>query len=154
MRTLVVYHSEYGGTRRIAEEIARAAGADTEVLGVAESGGGQMGYQPQGLLERYEPEQIAALRHNPEDYDVIAIGTPTQGHHVPDPVRSFAQMYRDRLKDVAFFVVAEQGEAAPVLRELGELVQRRPVAEMAVQGEELTPSDQQEIARFADRLRH
>ncbi len=80
-KMLVVYYSwSCGNTERIAEQLADACGADLERVDTLEPY--PEDYQEtvdQGqreVNEGFEPE-IQPLEHDPANYDVIAIGTPT-----------------------------------------------------------------------------
>lgn len=149
MSTLVVYYSAVGETRRLGEAIAGACGADLEPIGEAKSGGGTMGFQANVLSGVDEPEQIAAARHDPGAYDLVAIGTPAVGDHMADAVRSFISIYRDRMKDVAFFAVQDGHDVSRIFREMEEALGRPPVATAALTPGDPATSERDRVARFA-----
>lgn len=154
MTALVVYHSITGQARAIAEAVAAAAGADSEIIQEAKSGGGRMGFKPNVLSGAPMPEQISALRHDPKEYDLVAVGTPLEGGALPEAVRSFLQLYRNQLPDVAFFVVGEGTDNGAVFDEMSRICEKRPFATAVVPQSAAEHPEQSELTRFAETLRH
>lgn len=92
-RMLVVYYSwSNGNTKRIAEELAKAKGADiAEIETVEPYRGSHQDVVDQGQdeVERgYEPP-IKKLSKDVSDYDVIAVGTPTWWYTMAPAVKTF-----------------------------------------------------------------
>ncbi|URA09260.1 flavodoxin family protein [Thermospira aquatica] len=79
MRTLVVLYSYDGNTAFIGKAIADAVGADLEILTIVQEKHhkGFMKYVWNGraALMKEEPE-LAPLKHNVAEYDLIFLGTP------------------------------------------------------------------------------
>ena len=80
-KMLVMYYSwSNGNTEAVAEQLADACGADLERIGTVEpypEDYEETVQQGQNEVNTgYRPE-IEALEHDPADYDVIAVGTPT-----------------------------------------------------------------------------
>lgn len=92
-KMLIVYYSiSNGNTRRIAEQMQRATGADiAEIETVEPYAGSYNDIVDQGQREvnsGYKPA-IRPLGVNPEDYDTIAVGTPTWWYTMAPAVLSF-----------------------------------------------------------------
>lgn len=68
MKVLVVYHSQFGNTRQIAQTIARVFQ--------------QFGSADCAPLDRISAQEIA-------NYDILVIGSPTQHHGLPPTVADF-----------------------------------------------------------------
>lgn len=154
MTALVVYHSVTGQARAIAEAVAAATGADSEIIQEAKSGGGRMGFKPNALSGAPMPEQISALRHDPTEYDLVAVGTPLEGNALPEAVRSFLLLYRQQLPDVAFFVVGDGSNAESVFDEMSRICEKEPFATAVVPQSAAEHPEQTELARFAETIRH
>ena len=80
-KMLIVYYSiSNGNTRRIAEQLQKATGADlAEIETVVPYTGTYNEIVDQGQREvnrGYKPE-LKPLSVDPEEYDIIAVGTPT-----------------------------------------------------------------------------
>lgn len=90
---LIVYYSiSNGNTKRIAEQMQKATGADiARIETVKPYAGSYNAIVAQGQREvnrGYQPE-IKPLGVNPGDYDVIAVGTPTWWYTMAPAVLSF-----------------------------------------------------------------
>lgn len=96
-KMLIVYYSvSNGNTKRIAEQLQKATGADiARIETVTPYSGAYDDIVEQGRREvkrGYQPK-IKPLSLDPEDYDVIAVGTPTWWYTMAPAVLSFLQAY-------------------------------------------------------------
>ena len=92
MKTLVVYYSFTGNTRRVAERIARELGADTaEIRTVTPYTGDYNAVVDQGQDEvnRGYCPPIQPMDKNAADYDRIIIGTPTWWYTMAPAVHTY-----------------------------------------------------------------
>ena len=144
MKSLVVYYSKSGNTRRVAEEIARAVGGDLEELvevGVKRSGAvGFLRAGRDGMRGR--TSQIEAPKKRPADYDFLFIGSPVWGGNLVPAVRSYMAQVDLAAKPVAVFCTAG---GSGVERTLGTLHSLTPtsrvVGELGVPQAELKSPD-------------
>lgn len=115
MRTLVVYYSRTGNTRKIAEEVAAALRADTEELKDPKYCKGVVGWLRSGRdATKRLPADLKPLTHDPGAYDLVVVGTPVWGGTICPPIRTFMAQQRSRLKKAAWFCTcrAEDGSSA------------------------------------------
>ena len=96
-RMLIVYYSvSNGNTRRIAEQMQQATGADiAEIRTVQPYTGSYQDIVDQGQREverGYKPE-IRPLAVDLADYDVIAVGTPTWWYTMAPAVKTFLEAH-------------------------------------------------------------
>ena len=104
VKTLVVYYSRTGNTKLIGHEIAAALGADVEELKDGKNRAGPIGFLLSGMeAKRKTPVQLAALTHNPAQYDIVVVGTPVWANDMCSPVRTFLAQHRTALNKVAWF---------------------------------------------------
>jgi flavodoxin len=135
---LVVYFSRTGYTRRIAEEIAGAAGADVEGVEEPRSRSGMLGYfRSAREALRGAPVEIRARKLDPRDYDLLVIGTPVWASHVCSPIRTYITAHRSDLPRVAFFCTEGGSGAAKVFDEMGALCGRAPLATLVLTDREV-----------------
>ena len=92
-KMLVAYYSwSNGNTEKIAEQLAQSCNADLEkietVVPYPSDYDATVAQGQREVDEGFEPE-IATLDHNPSDYDVIAIGTPTWWYTMAPAVSTF-----------------------------------------------------------------
>ncbi len=106
-KMLIVYYSvSNGNTRRIARQLQKAAQADiAEIETVVPYTGTYNEIVDQGQKEvnqGYRP-QIRPLSVNPEDYDVIAVGTPTWWYTMAPAMLTFLSEHNWQGKTVIPF---------------------------------------------------
>ncbi|QSX77778.1 flavodoxin family protein [Agrilutibacter solisilvae] len=111
---LIAYYSMGGNTRRVAEEIRAATGADMEEIREPKPRRGLRGVVG-ALFDatlRRRPAILAGA-HAPADYDLLVIGGPIWASRLAAPVRTFAERNATQAKKVAFFCT-EGGKGADV----------------------------------------
>ena len=127
--TLVVYFSRTGYTRRVAEEIAHAAGADCEAIRERSGRGGFLGYWRsarealRGTAIEIEPGSL-----NPRDYSLVVLGTPVWAGNVSSPMRAYIARHRGDFARVALFCTQGGSGAQKVLDKMAALCDQAPVA--------------------------
>ena len=144
VKTLVVYFSNSGNTRKVAERLGAHLNADVEeirerktrpLLRVLEEGekpgglavikaamGGML-----GISSCIEDVQCA-----PELYDLVVIGSPLWAGGLTPAVRSYLKKYCKRMRRVAFFCTGESPEKGRALRQMQKLAHKVPIAVMSV----------------------
>ena len=137
-RILVVYYSRTGFTRRIAEEIADACGADLEEVRDVKSRRGPFGFLRSGYeASRRKLPEIKETTADPAQYDVVVIGTPVWAGNVASPIRSYVAKQRDALKAVALFCTMGGKSSGKTLPELSDACGRKPLTAIALGDKEI-----------------
>lgn len=132
-RVMVVFYSESGHTRLIADELAAALGASVERIGAPDLPGGGWGFfwrTWQSILGG--SARIAEPSLNPEDYDVVLVGSPVWAGRIASPVRAYLRRFAGKVKTAAGFVSCSKTGAESALAELDKLVAGRAVAHLSV----------------------
>ena len=92
-KMLVAYYSwSNGNTEKVAEQLADACGADLERIETVEpypEDYDQTVQQGQDEVNSGFQPEICPFEHDPADYDVIAVGTPTWWYTMAPAVRTF-----------------------------------------------------------------
>lgn len=141
-RTLVVYYSRGGNTRRVAHAIAAGLHADLEELADPMERQGTWGYWRCTLEALFaRPVRLRALSRDPASYDLVIIGTPVWVGRPSSVVRAFLVQYHERLPRVAFFITHGGTARERVLALMASLAGRDPVAQMAVRERDLRGGD-------------
>jgi flavodoxin len=110
MKKLVIFYSFEGNTKFIANSIAKSINADTlEIKPVQElKTKGFMKYVWGGKQATMkEKPELNPLSKNPEEYDVIFIGTPVWAFTFSPPIRSFIFQTKLNKKKIALFCCHE-----------------------------------------------
>lgn len=165
MKTLVVYFSNSGNTRSVAEALGARLKADIE--GVHERKPRPLLRMPQeGEKPRGSAVMKAAMggmfgfssriedaQHDPAAYDLVIVGTPLWAGGLTPAVRSYLKKYRKHIRQVAFFCTGESPEKGRALRQMEKVTRRTPVAIMSVPAEEIRSGQAGvRISGFADKV--
>ena len=106
MKKLVIFYSFTGNTKLIAENIAEAIDADILELKPKKEikSEGFMKYFQAGkeVIMKSKPE-LLPLDKNPEDYDVLFVGTPVWARSCPPVLNSFLSAHPLSEKKIALF---------------------------------------------------
>ena len=135
MKTLVVYYSRTGNTRKIADELAAALKADVEELKDGKNRGGPIGFLMAGReAMKKTPANLAPLAHDPAAYDLVAVGTPVWGGTICPPVRTFMAQQRGHLKKVAWFCTCGSDDGSSPRKAFPEMTAECGLSPMATLG--------------------
>jgi menaquinone-dependent protoporphyrinogen IX oxidase len=154
-KTLVVFYSRSGYTRRLARQIAAACDADLEELLLARSRLGWGGYVRSALeaLTR-TPSRLVPLEYDPSNYELVVIGTPIWVWRPSSPIRAYVAQHADAFKHVAFFCTMGGAGAEGVFRELEDKCAHTPIARLALTDREIDSGQfTAPLTAFVDRLR-
>jgi len=132
-KTLVVYYSRSGHTRRLAEVIAQASGGDLEELVDLTNRLGIWGYLRSGFDATFKRNtRLETLRRDPALYDLVIMGTPVWNESVSAPMRTFLMQNYLKFQKVAFFVTYGGRGAERVFKQMAQLSGQTPLAQLAV----------------------
>jgi flavodoxin len=153
-KTLLVYYSRTGNTRRLAEAIARELRCDVEEIHDTRARLGFIEFLKscvEALREHHA--KIEAVEHDPKAYDLIVIGTPVWAGSVSTPIRAYLGAHVGSFPDVAFFcTLGHQGSSGTFL-EMQKLVGRPPLARCVVTAREIAAGGfQPRVAQFVGEL--
>jgi flavodoxin len=147
---LIAYYSMGGNTRRLAEEIRAATDADIDEISEPEPRRGFRGVM-RALFDATLGRKpiILATEHDPADYDLLVIGGPIWARRLAAPVRTFAERYGPKAKQVAFFCTEGGKGAENGYSDLEQLSQHHAVATLTVDAGHLAPAaHRSDLGRF------
>ncbi|MGC9307320.1 MAG: flavodoxin family protein [Thermoplasmatota archaeon] len=156
MDALVIYYSRTGNTEMVAEELAEALSCPAEKVNDGVKRSGLLGLLRSGKqAAKGSTTELEPLEHTPGDFDLVVIGTPVWGGTMSTPVRSFLEMHRDALPEVAFFCTAGGDKTAQTFTDMENCCGQSPVATLAVsramiKKEEWRPA----VERFIREVQH
>lgn len=132
-KLLVVFFSRTGTTRRLAEHIARATGADLEELRESRSRRGIFGWLRSGYEGTYRRSaKVLPLQRNLRDYDLVFVGSPTWNRALASPVRGFLEQHAHELANVALFATCQGQGATEVNAQMAAMLRHAPLATLAM----------------------
>lgn len=152
-RVLVVFYSRTGNTLRVALRLTRLCSADLEVIQDSVCRHGLRGY----LRSAYEAKigkepRIRELQHDPRDYDVVILATPSWNASVSTPIRAYLSRYSSVLPDVAFIATLRGRGASRTLLQMSALAGKSPLATLALTAREIRQSPGTRLQQFHDSL--
>ena len=123
-RILVAYYSLTGKTERVANAIADASGGQLYRIRVdksyPEDSKARRAILEQEIETNYLPP-LAPTDINPEDYDIIFLGSPVWANHISQPVKSFLAKYNLTGKHVIPFVTHSGGGRGDSFKDVAAL---------------------------------
>lgn len=150
-KILVAYYSRTGFTRTVGRQIASLCHADLESIKSLSWHHHGFGYARSALGAIFHWENSTRrTKHDPKDYDIVAIGTPVWCWNMASPVRSYINDHRNKFKQVAFFCTSEGSGQSKVMRDLRALTGLAPIATMSITDQEIQGKRHQDrIREFA-----
>ena len=129
MKILVAFYSRSGRTRKIAEEISAKLGGDLDEIRDDVNRQGILGWLKAGRDAGAKRLTSIKIQRNPEDYDLVVLGSPTWNGTVSTPVRTYITNNHEGLSKVACFTTGE-GEEPTALEEMTQLLGNRIIAKL------------------------
>jgi flavodoxin len=154
MRSLVVYYSRTGTTKKAAETIAEALHSDIEEVIDQKDRRGIWGWFMAGRDATLKKlVNIGPNKHEPSNYDLVVIGTPVWAWNVTPAVRAYIAANSARFKKVAFFLTMG-GASGNTFKTMEDLCGKKPSAVLALKEKEVKKDKHiQKLKKFTDEIR-
>lgn len=156
MKALVIYYSRTGTTRKIANELADKLKADKEEIIDKKNRKGPIGYVIAGKdAMRKKLTKINELKKNPENYDLLVIGTPVWAFTMAPAIRTFLTKIKDYNKKIALFYTAGSSGMEKTLMHMKELLpSSKLIATLALTTSEVKNNNYiEKIKNFINKLK-
>lgn len=154
MKSLIVYYSRTGKTKKVAEFIKEELNGEIEEITSLKNRNGILGI----LLSIYESlfkklTPIKEIEKDLKNYDLIVIGTPIWAGNFSSPVRTFIVKYKDILKTKDVILFCTYGlEMKGDIKDLFRLV--KDIEDMEIFLRDIIPIYEKDIAvgEFKDKI--
>ena len=141
MKSLVAYYSRTNITKKLAEDIAGKANADIEEIVPKVNYQGKLGYVRGGKdAMRENVIDLETLKYDPQDYDVVYLGTPIWAGKASAPLYSYIKQNEGKFKNVKFFITAG-GSGFDSAVEHMESITQKPQAVLTLTTKEVKNDD-------------
>lgn len=128
-RTLMVFYSRSGTTRKIAESLAASLHCEIEEIAATTDRSGVLGYWRSAReATQKRPASIVRPKIDPAAYDLVIVGTPVWAWSVSSPVRAYLMANKARLPDVALFCTFGNAGAESAFAQMEAIVGKAPRA--------------------------
>jgi flavodoxin len=156
MKTLVVYYSQTGKTRFVAEKVASELKAEIEEVVDLKSRSGRFGFLKAGYdATRGNDTEIEKTKKSPSDFELILIGTPVWNSRPASAISTYLKRNNFAGKKVAVFCTNEgMGEEKAVDRTKALISNGDIVGELVVSKVFENPEEtESEISDWCNKLR-
>jgi menaquinone-dependent protoporphyrinogen IX oxidase len=142
MKTLIVFYSRTGITKRVAQKMAQELGADIEELMDTDKRIGAWGYMKSGKEAMQKKlAVIEPLQYNPVDYDLVIIGTPTWAFAMSCAVRAYLTEQKGKIKNIALLATHGSDGGERAIKQMTELSGLVSKADLVLTSKEVLKED-------------
>jgi flavodoxin len=153
-KILLVYFSRTGTTRKLGELIAEKTGAVVEELKDTVNRMGVKGYLVSGRdAGKRRLTVLEPVKANLADYDVVIIGGPIWSWNMCVPVRTFLSEHKDEIKAAAFFVTMAGSGDLKAFKEMGEIINKNPIATLSLKTKEVVAGEFGNLEDFCAKIK-
>jgi len=148
MKKLVVYFSQTGNTKRVAEIIAKEEKADVEEIKEVKKRYTGFGWMitAGAAAARKKKSEIREVEYDPNDYDLIYIGTPVWAGKMVPALRTYLNENKMNEKKIALFSTSGGGKPGGTFESIKELVgDCKIVGELAVRDKEAKKGAEEKV---------
>ncbi|MBM3309675.1 MAG: hypothetical protein FJY77_05405 [Candidatus Altiarchaeales archaeon] len=154
MKTLVVYYSRTGNTRKAGKKIAGMLNADVEEIVDLKDRSGILGYMLSGRDASLNRQAEIKTSFDASLYDLVVVGTPVWAFTVSSPVRTYLLQNKDKFRELAFFCTQGGSGGKRAFKAMEQLSGKKPAAVLELNEKEAVgESGGIKIKKFADELK-
>lgn len=154
MKTLVVYYSRTGVTKKVAEILSVKLKADLAEVVDLQDRSGAIGYLKAGRdasLKRLT--QIKPIVKNLADYSLVLIGTPVWAWTMSTPIRTFLTENKNKLSNVAFFCTMGGSGDDKTFLQMAAIINKQSKAELCLLTRNVVHGNfEEKISNFLEKL--
>ena len=154
MKSLVVYYSRTGNTRKIAEKISSTLDCEIEEIFDTKKRNGPIGYM--GAAKDAKTKKLTKLKdikNDPAAYDRVIIGTPIWAWTISTPIRTYLTNNNKKLRSVAFFCT-HGGNPGTTFEEMEDICKKKPVGILEISGKEMKAgTDDKKLKEFVKKIK-
>ena len=156
MKTLVVFYSRTGTTKKVGEALAIKLNADVEEIKDTVNRGGVKGYLLSGRdAMRKKLTTLEPQSKNAADYELVIIGTPIWGWNMSVPARTYITEHKNDFKNVAFFCTMGGSGDKQAFSEMAEIIGQKPLATLALKTVQVAKNEfAGEMEKFLDSIKN
>jgi flavodoxin len=141
MKSLVLFYSRTGTTKKVGEEIANQLKCDFEEITDLKSRAGPIGWLGAGKdAMKKKLTYIKDITKNPKDYDLIIIGSPVWAGNIAPAIRTFILTNKTSIKKVAFFCTMGSS-TGKIFSEMEEIINIKPLGILSLKTKEVNNPD-------------
>ena len=149
MKTLVVYYSRSGHTKKIAEEISNKMKCDIEEIIDNKNRKGIIGWLRSGRdAHSKKLTTIKETRNDLAKYDLVAIGTPVWAGLMAPAVRTYIYENKGKFKNVAFFCTCGSSGDVKTFGDMEDYVGITPLSKLVIISKDFQTNHEDKLKEF------
>jgi flavodoxin len=150
MKTLIVFYSRSGNTKKVAETLSNSLECDLEEIVDTQKRSGVIGFLNSGYqANRRKLAVIQDIKNDPAQYDLLIIGTPVWSSNMSTPIRTYLHQNQGKFNRVAFFCTESSSGDEKTFKEMEELCGKSPISTLVLKVKRMDPEIcQQNINQF------
>jgi flavodoxin len=149
MKTLVVYYSRSGNTKKIAEALSNKIKCDIEEIIDTKKRKGIIGWLISGRdAHSKKLTSIKEINKDPAKYDLVAIGTPVWAALMAPAVRTYINENKGKFKKVAFFCTCGSSGDIKTFEDMEDYIGVSPTSKLAITGKDLKSNYENKLKDF------
>ena len=134
MKSLVVFYSRTGRTKKIAELISTEMNCEyEEIFDTKKRNGFIIGFITSGFAATREKLTIIKkIQKDPKLYDAVILGTPIWNKRMTPAIRTYITENKNRFKSVAFFCTMGGKGGPETFESMAKLCEKTPVSTLSI----------------------
>jgi flavodoxin len=154
MKTLILFYSRTGTTRKVAEKLSSILQADIEEVFDTADRAGASGYLLSGRDATLKKlTTLKPLARKVSDYDLVIIGTPIWAWTMSTPILTLLTEQKSNMPQVAFFCTQGGSGSQRAFAGMAEITGKKPVATLELLTKEVVQDQFSEaINNFVDKI--
>ncbi len=154
VKSLVVFYSRTGTTKKLAEAISGSLESDIEEIFDTKGRTGIFGYL--GSAFDAMLKKVAAIEKTKKDpalYDIVVIGTPVWNSKMSTPIRTYISENKESFQKVAFFCTYRTAGGDNTFKGMESLCEKKPVALLGLKAKDVKKEQHmQEVEKFTGEI--
>jgi len=154
MKTLVVFYSRTGFTKKLALSLAAKLQADTEELVDNTSRKGIMGWLKGGrdAVKKFMTV-ISPAQKDPAQYDLVVVGSPVWAGTMAPALRTYLTQNKSKVKKTACFCTMSGSGDQGLFTQVEDILEQKPLATLTVRTKQVAGNQYAaELDRFAEQI--
>jgi len=128
MKTLIIYFTRTGNTKKIVEELQSGLAADMEEITEEGSRRGPLGWLKSGRQGASKADvEIKPIGSDPSRYELVVLASPVWAGNVSAPMRAFIKSYGETLPETAVFLTHDSPDVTQAFADVDSLLGGEPI---------------------------
>ncbi len=136
-KTLIVYYSRSGVTKKVANAIRDILKCDIEEIKDTKKRSGFLGFLTAGRDAMFNRDTVLEETTDPSSYDIVLIGTPVWAGNMSCPIGTYIRKYKGKFNDVAFFTTLGSANTSKTYTNMEKFSEKSPLAKLTLNQKEV-----------------